>query len=581
MSEKTLNGIPAAPGVVYGSVFILDEQEFIVSPRSIYPQEVAIEVARFEEAIQKTQEELKELKSRIENNLDHQSEKIFDAHILLLNDKSFLKEVTQKISETNNSAEYVFSIILKKYVSAFSNIEDEYLKERAVDINDIGRRVLKHLTDESKLHDLETLNDDVIVVAHDISPSVAVGMCNKKLLAFLTDIGGRTSHTAIIAKSLGVPAVVGLEDATLHISNQDKVIVDGNNGIVIINPLSKTIAKYQKEKDRFQASRDSFHEVRDLPAETIDGKKVSLLANVDLVEDVEKITDQGAEGVGLYRTEFLFMNRKDLPTEEEQFIAYKKIVEAVKPYPVTIRTLDLGGDKFISSIETPKDMDGFLGVRALRFCLDRPDIFKTQLRAILRASHFGVVKIMYPMVAGLTEFREANCILEEAKKELKNEGIDFSPDIAVGIMIEVPAAAILVDIFAEEVDFFSIGTNDLIQYTLAVDRVSEKTAHLYEPQHPAIIRLIKQVVAAAHQKGIKVSVCGEISSEPAFSMLLLGLGVDEMSMSTRLILQIKSLIRSLKYNELQKMIVEIMSFKTSPEVESYLKKRFKELVPHF
>jgi len=579
MSEIVLKGIPAAPGIAYGPTFILDRGEFIVPKRSISSTEVDSEIARFEEAINNARREIHHLKAKITQDMGQGHAQIFDAHLLVLQDTALLGAVTTGIRDTKSSAEYVFFTVIKKFVEAFAKMPDEYLRERASDVGDISKRVLKHLMDESKLHDLDSLQDDLIIVAHDLSPSDAVSMYNKKIKGFLTDIGGRTSHTAIIAKSLGVPAVVGLKDATLRINNQDSVIIDGQKGLVIINPSAATKELYIKEQNKITASLEKLDDLKSLPAQTVDGKTVSILANLELSSEIPAVIKYGAEGIGLYRTEFLYMNRLDLPSEEEQYQAYSQVAQAVAPYSVTIRTLDLGGDKFISSVQIPKDMTPFLGCRAIRFCLERPDIFKTQLRAILRASVHGQIQMMYPMISGLGELRQANAILNQVKVALRDEKIPFNEKMRVGIMIEVPAAVMTAEALARETDFFSIGTNDLIQYTLAVDRVNEKTAHLYEPAHPAVLKMIQKTIDAGHNEGIHVALCGEMASDPLFAFLLLGMGIDEFSMSAASILTVKRMIRSVKLQDAQRMAYEAMQLATGQEVEEFVDVRLRKFLP--
>lgn len=580
MNELVLKGVPAAPGIAIGSAYIVDKQEVIVPPRAILEKEIPIEIARFEEALLKTREQISALKKKISDEVGIQHAQIFDAHLLVLEDRMLIEDVVKKIRTDRQSAEYVFSSVFKKYIKAFANIQDEYLRERSSDVNDIARRVLKNLVDETRYaHELENLAEELVIIAHDLSPSDTASMFNKNVLAFATDIGGRTSHTAIMAKSLGVPAVVGLKDATLRISNQDTVIVDGRMGLVIVHPNEKTLNIYRAEKERILSMRHRFDDIKDLPAETTDGRKLNVLANLELPEEIPMIISRGATGIGLYRTEYFYMNRVDLPDEEEQFAAYKKVAQAMAPHSVTIRTLDLGGDKFISSLQIPRDMYPFLGWRALKFCLERPDIFKTQLRAILRASNFGKVRLMYPMVSGPGEFRSVNTILELVKNNLREEKIPFDENIEVGAMIEVPSAAMTADILAKEARFFSIGTNDLIQYTLAIDRVNEQTAAFYEPCHPGVLRLIERTVQAGHQKNIRVALCGEMASEPIYALLLLGLELDEFSMSPSNILQIKKLIRSVSFKDAKELAQKALELTTGTEVEQLCRRRLQELVP--
>ncbi len=580
MSEIVLKGVPAAPGIACGSAFILDKQDFIVPPRAILDEEVQSEIARFEEALNKTREEIRTIQKKITREISPQHAQIFDAHLLILQDQLLIDDVLKRIKKEKLSAECVLSQVLKKYAKVFASLEDEYLRERTADVNDIGRRILKNLMDESRLHDFENLTEELIIVAHDLAPSDTVSMYNKNIIAFATDIGGPTSHTAIMAKSLGVPAVVGLKDATLHISNQDYLIVDGRMGLVIAHPTEATRAIYKSEQGRIEALKDRFADIRDLPAETTDGHKVTIRANLELPEEIPSIKKSGASGIGLYRTEYFYMNRMDLPSEEEQYEAYRDVARAIRPHTVTIRSLDLGGDKFISSIQIPRDMYPFLGCRAIRFCLERPDIFKTQLRAILRASVAGNLKLMYPMISGIGEFRRANGILNEVKESLRDEKIPFDEKMPVGVMIEVPSAALTADILAKEADFFSIGTNDLIQYTLAVDRGNEKTAHLYEPSHPAVLRLIKSIIDAGHKEKIPVGLCGEMSGEPVLALILLGFHLDEFSMSSSSVLQIKKLVRSVGQKDARNLANQILSLSMGEEVQEFVTAKLKELAPH-
>jgi phosphotransferase system enzyme I (PtsI) len=579
MNEIILKGIPAAPGIAIGPAYILDKQDIIVAPRDIIEQEVPIEIARFEEALVKTHDEISILKDKINDEMGAQHAQIFDAHLMALEDRMLIDDVIKGIRTERQSAEYVFFRVLKKYIKIFSEMEDEYLRDRMADINDIGRRVLKNLIDENKLHELDALTDDVVIISHDLSPSDTVSMFKRNILAFATDVGSRTSHTAIMAKSLGVPAVVGLKDVTMRIVNQDILIIDGRMGLIIVHPSEKTLQIYQQERQRLKSLRHRFDDVIGSVADTLDGRHINILANLEVPEEVEMVRSQGADGIGLYRTEYFFMNRSDLPTEEEQFEAYRRVAYEMGDKPVTIRTVDFGGDKFISSVQIPKDMYPFLGWRAIKFCLARPDIFRTQLRALLRASVVGNLRMMYPMISGVAELRQANAVLEDAKKELRREGIPFNEDLKVGIMIELPSAAMTADMLAKEADFFSIGTNDLVQYTLAVDRGNEQLADFYDPCHPAVLRFIQMTVEAAHQVGIKVSVCGEIASEPNLALLLLGMGVDELSMPAFSMLQIKKMIQSVKFEDARMVVQEALTMQTGHEIDVLCRKKVKEFAP--
>jgi len=504
---------------------------------------------------------------------------IFDAHLLVLEDCMLIDEVKKSIKAEKYSAECVFSRVLKRYVEVFARIQDDYIRERSADVEDVGRRVLKHLMGESRTHDFDQLSGEIIIVAHDISPSDAVTMFNKKILGFVTDVGGRTAHTAIIAKSLGVPAVLGLKDATLRIDNQDAIIIDGRKGVVIINPSEETAELYRQERDKIVAYEGSLENLQDTPSETLDGRRIVLMANFEMDGEIPAVKKYRAEGIGLYRTEFFYMNRLDLPTEEEQYRTYKRIAEEMAPNLVIIRTLDLGGDKFLSSIQLPKEMTPFLGSRAIRLCLEEQEIFRTQLRAILRASAHGNVAMMYPMIAGPGELRAANVILKTVKQRLREKAVPFNENMPVGVMIEVPSAAMTADLLAKECNFFSIGTNDLIQYTLAVDRTNEKMAQFYEPGHPAVLRLIRRTISAAHDANIKVSLCGEMASDPTLAVILLGLGLDSFSMSPASIPAIKRAVRSIRFSDAQELARQALRLSTGQEVEEFMVGELTKMAP--
>ncbi len=572
-----LKGIAAAPGISIGPAYRIGKEEFIIPKLAIRDEDIPLEIQRFEEALIKTRREIIELQKRIGLEMGQEEAQIFDAHLLVLEDRMLIEEVIARLKKEKVNVAYIFSEVLKKYIDVFSKIEDEYLKERIVDINDVGRRILRNLLGKER-RGLEDLKEKVIVVAHDLSPSDTAAMHKQSVSAFVTDIGGKTSHTAIMAKSLEIPAVVGLEEATVKINAGDLLIVDGSMGIVIAGPDEDTLRLYRQEEKKLKGIAEKFLSIKDLPAVTVDGKVVEISANIEFPEEVPSVKLHGAEGIGLYRTEFFYMNRKDLPTEQEHYQAYKYVAEEMKPYPVIIRTLDLGGDKFLSQFEIPNDMQPFLGWRAIRFCLARPDIFKLQLRAILRASIYGNLKLMYPMISGIEELKQANKILDEAKESLQKEGIPFNNDISVGAMIEIPSAAMTVDILAKEADFFSIGTNDLIQYSLAVDRTNEKVAYLYEPAHPAVLRLIKNIIDVAHNTNIKVGMCGEMGGEPNLALVLLGMGLDEFSIPPQSVPELKYMIRSVTFKQAQAIAKAALELSTGKEVEDFTQLRLREIL---
>jgi phosphotransferase system enzyme I (PtsI) len=574
-----LKGIPASPGIASGKAFILDSETLAILKKEIPERDLAKEIARFEEALIRTRQEILGIQEHISEQLGIKHAEIFNAHLLVLEDRTLIEEVISRLKKELLCVEYIFDDVLKKYIDVFSKVEDEYLKERVADIRDVGKRVLRQLLGK-KRETLADINEKVILISYDLSPSDTASLHKKNVIAFATDIGGKTSHTAIMAKALEIPAAVGLKTVTKTVKNGDMVIVDGSNGIVIVNPDEETIEKYRRERTRLEEQETILIKIRDLPCVTPDGREIDLTANIEIPDEIPSVKSHGASGIGLYRTEFFYLDRVDLPTEEEQYSAYKNVAEQMTPNSVIIRTLDLGGDKFLSQLTTPREMNPFLGQRAIRFCLARPEIFKVQLKAILRASAHGKLKIMYPMISGIEELLAANTILNEVKEELREKKVSFDEDMQVGAMIEVPSAALTADILAREVDFFSIGTNDLIQYSLAVDRVNEKIAYLYEPAHPAVLRLIKNVIYAGHKANIWVGMCGEMAGEPAFTILLLGFGLDEFSTSPVNLPRIKQVIRSVEYKAAQKIAEEALTLSTGREVEEYTKEKLKELVPN-
>jgi len=576
--EKIIKGIPASPGIAIGKAFLLETEEPVVPRRQISDEELPQEISRFEEALIQTRKEIVEIQKKIAEEMGTEHAEIFNAHLLVLEDKMFLEEVISRLRKEKFTVEYILIDVIKKYIKVFSKMDDEYLKERISDIDDVGKRILRNLLGQQR-QDLSKLKEKVIVVAYNLSPSDTALMHKENVLGFVTDIGGRTSHTAIMAKSLEIPAVVGLEKVSRLVKNGDLLIVNGNEGTVIINPKDETLKQYEEELLRFKEFVRRLESLRDLPAETLDGYQVKILANIESPQEIPSVLAHGAFGIGLYRTEYFYMNRKDLPSEEEQYEAYRRVAIQMAPYPVTIRTLDLGGDKFISQLEIPYEINPFMGWRAIRFCLARPDIFKTQLSAILRASVDGKLKLMYPLISGIEELRKANQILEEVKEDLRRRNIPFDENLEVGAMIEVPSAAITADILAKEVDFFSIGTNDLIQYSLAVDRVNEKIAYLYDPAHPAVLRIIKSIIDSAHRAGIWVGMCGEMAGDPLFIPLLLGLGLDEFSVSPVNVPEVKQVIRSMTITQAKEIAQECLNFSTSEDITNFLRSTLKKIVP--
>ena len=571
-----LKGIAASGGIAIGKAYLWAKEEFVIPRQPISEDQIARQIQLFEEALIKTRHEILELQKKISAEMGQSEAEIFDAHLLVLEDRMLIEDVISQMKSEKLNAAYIFQNVLKKYVQVFLKIEDEYLKERVSDINDVGRRILRNLLGKTAKR-FEDLQEKVILVAHDLSPSDTAAMHKKNVLAFVTDVGGKTSHTAIMAKSMEIPAVVGLEKGILSIKTGDILIVNGSTGLVLVNPDQDALDNYQKEETAFKDITLRFVLLKDEPAVTLDNRLVHVAANIELPDEIPSILEHGAEGIGLYRTEFFYMNRTDIPSEEEHYQAYKFVAQAVKDNPVIVRTLDLGGDKFLSHLEIPREMSPFLGWRAIRFCLARPDMFKIQLRAILRASVHGNLKLMYPMISGIEELRKANILLEECRNELKEKGLAFNDSMEVGAMIEVPSAAMTADIIAKEVDFFSIGTNDLIQYSIAVDRSNEKVAYLYEPAHPGVLRLIKNIIDVGHRAGIWVGMCGEMAGDPLFTLILLGLGLDEFSMPSIMIPEIKHIIRSVNMAQAKQIAEEAVSLPTASEVESFVNRKFQEL----
>lgn len=575
---KKLHGIGVSPGVAIGKVLVLHAEELSVQKRTILEENIPLEIARFEDALTKTRAELLGIRKQISRDIGRDHSDIFNAHLLILEDRTLIEEVISRLRDEKVNVEYVFSSILQKYTIAFSHIDDEYLKERTADIKDVGKRVLANLL--GKARDLITkIEEPVILVSNDLSPSETAIMRKDKVIGFATDIGGPTSHTAIMARSLEIPAVVGLETISMEVVAGDTIIIDGTHGLVIINPDEEAIDLYHGEEQKFEQLIHELDKLKDVAAVTLDNVSVDLAANIESPLEIASVIAHGAAGIGLYRTEYFYMNRTDLPSEEEQYMAYRQVAEEMNGKGVIVRTLDLGGDKFSSALDIPAEMNPFLGWRAIRFCLARVDIFKMQLRAILRASAHGNLKIMYPMISTASELIMANEIVEEVKEELKSQNIPFNENIEIGAMIETPSAAVTADILSDYVKFFSIGTNDLIQYALAVDRVNERIAYLYEPTNPAILRLIKGVIDAAHEKNVWVGMCGEMGGDPVLAVLLLGLGIDEISASPFLVPKIKKAIVSIKMEKAREIAQKCLNFSTGQDVKEYLYTECKQFFP--
>ena len=571
-----IKGIAASPGIEIGKAHLIKPQQVDINIEAVIEENIDGEIKRFDEAVGLSKLQLKQIKEKAEKELGADKAEIFGAHLMILEDPVFLDEIVSKIKTESITADNATSQVVKNYIEIFNNMEDEYMKERAADIKDVGERIVKNILGVST--DSFIFSEKVIIIAKDLTPSDTAQMDKDKVLAFATDMGGRTSHTAIMARSLEIPAVVGLVDITEKVQDGDLIVIDGNKGIVSINPDETTLKEYETLKLDYMEYRRHLKELKDLPAETGDKlRRVELSANIGTPRDVKGALENGAEGVGLYRTEFLYMDRDALPTEEEQFEAYREVIEKMAPRPIIIRTLDIGGDKKLSYLDMPEELNPFMGWRAIRMCLDRPEILKTQLRAILRASVYGNAKIMYPMVSGSEEVRRANAILNEAKQELKAEGISFDENLEVGIMVEIPSAAVTADLLAKEVDFFSIGTNDLIQYTLAVDRMNEHISHLYEPLHPAVLRLIKNVIDASHKAGKWTGMCGEMAGDISATAILLGMGLDEFSMSAPSIPQVKKIIRSLTYEEAQHIAQKALSMDKPEDIRNMVEQEMERI----
>lgn len=562
--SKLIKGIAASDGVAIAKAYLLVEPD-LTFDKNEKVTDVEGEVAKFNNAIEASKVELTKIRNNAEVQLGADKAAIFDAHLLVLDDPELIQPIQDKIKNENANAASALTDVTTQFVTIFEYMDNEYMKERAADIRDVSKRVLSHILGV-ELPNPSMIDESVVIVGNDLTPSDTAQLNKEFVQGFATNIGGRTSHSAIMSRSLEIPAIVGTKSITQEVKQGDMIIVDGLNGDVIVNPTEDELIAYQDKRERYFADKKELQKLRDADTVTVDGVHAELAANIGTPNDLPGVIENGAQGIGLYRTEFLYMGRDQMPTEEEQFEAYKEVLEAMDGKRVVVRTLDIGGDKELSYLNLPEEMNPFLGYRAIRLCLAQQDIFRPQLRALLRASVYGKLNIMFPMVATINEFREAKAILLEEKENLKNEGHDISDDIELGIMVEIPATAALADVFAKEVDFFSIGTNDLIQYTLAADRMSERVSYLYQPYNPSILRLVKQVIEASHKEGKWTGMCGEMAGDETAIPLLLGLGLDEFSMSATSILKARRQINGLSKNEMTELANRAVDCATQEEV---------------
>jgi phosphotransferase system enzyme I (PtsI) len=576
--NKFIHGIGASPGIVTGKAYLVERSKVRLPQKRIHPGQVEEEVQRFFKAIRESQNQLEEIKDKILDPEVRRHSFILDVHLMILDDQMLIQDTTETIRKKKVNAEWALDLTLDKLDAAFKAIEDEYLRERRSDLHYVSARIFRNLMGK-KHDDIAKIKGKVIVVAHDLSPADTLQMNLNNVAGFITDIGGKVSHTSILSRSLGIPAVVGLEVATSLINGGDLLIIDGETGEVVINPLEEVSKSFLERKRRIKSVEREVLKYASLPAETQDGIRIHLQANIEMVEDIPSAKIHGAEGIGLYRTEILYLNRKDLPTEEEHFQTYRRLTEGIYPGTATIRTLDIGGDKFLSDYSKGNEMNPAMGLRAIRFSIKEVDIFKAQLRGILRASAHGNLRILFPLISGVEEIRKAKAVLEEVKRDLSKAKIPFDRGLKIGAMIEIPSASVTADILAREVDFFSIGTNDLIQYALAVDRINEHVSYLYEPLHPAILRIIRGVVQSAHQAGISVAICGEMAAEPTYALVLLGLGLDEFSMNPVSIPKVKKMLRMSRFEETKSLVEGLFQFSTAGEIKRYIRKWMLEKFP--
>jgi len=579
--EIILNGIPAAPGVVHGPAFVFQHRELDVPVYRVPEERVEQEKARFEKALLETRAQILKVRQEIARKIGESEAQIFDAHLLVLEDKALIDETIGAVEESRNNIEHCFASVAQRYIEFFDSMEDEYLRERVADIRDVSKRVLSNLLGESALGSMGTdgLSEPHVLVSNAINVSDVAQINRERILGFVSESGGRTSHAVIMARSMKVPAVVGIENASELIEISDTVVVDGYDGLIIVNPTLDTLYRYGQISKKRQSIRKIYESKVELPAETTDGKKVRILANIEEAGEVASVVESRAEGVGLFRTEGIVLReRQALASEELQFDQYRRVIEQLAPMPVVIRTLDIGGDKELPGNLFGREQNPFMGFRAIRYCLKNPDVFKEQLRATLRAATYGNARMMYPMISGVRELLEANELVEECKRELKERGEAFSEDLEVGSMIEIPSAAYTADVIAENCSFLSIGTNDLIQYMLAVDRVNDSIAHLYDPSHPAVLRTIKHVIDLAHGKDTPVGICGEMASDPLYVPLLIGMGADELSMSPSLIPEVKFITRHISMEAAGELAAEVLELKRPRQIFRRLREFYRSVM---
>lgn len=579
--EIILNGIPAAPGVVHGPAFVFRHQDVDVPVYKVSEEKQEQERERFEEALVVTRSQILKIRHEIEEKIGESEAQIFDSHLLVLEDKALIDETLGEMERSGNNIEHCFAVVADRFISFFDSMEDEYLRERVSDIRDVSKRVLANLSGESNRMAVgaDGLSQPHILVSNSIMVSDIAQIGKERIMAFVSEAGGRTSHAVIMARSMKVPAVVGLENASEIIDMFETVIVDGYDGIVIANPTVDSLYRYGQISEQRKSIRKMYESKISLPSETMDGDKVRLMANIEGADESGNVIESRAEGVGLFRTEGIVLReRQALAKEDLQFEEYRRVVESLNPHPVVIRTLDIGGDKALPGNLFGKEENPFMGFRAIRYCLKNPEIFKEQLRAILRAGALGSVRLMYPMISGVRELLEANELLEEAKQELRERGEDFSADIPVGSMIEIPSAAYTADVISENCSFLSIGTNDLIQYMLAVDRVNDSIAHLYDPCHPAVLRTIKTVIDMAHQNDTPVAICGEMASDPVYVPLLIGMGADELSLSPSLIPEVKFMVRHISTQSARELASEVLELKRPRIIFARLREFYRSVM---